>query len=222
MEAGPDLVDEHLGLFPGAEVPTASGLAPVPDIDESPGRPAPNRRAPLLLADIRTLMISIGETAGAWPAGMAARREHGAVADGVRGAHRRSELVALTLEDVTLHATDGLHVRLRRSKTDHEARGTVKALPYGRDPVTCPPCAYVRWRQVVHTWDTAADSAARRAVLPVLRRQAAMTAVPGGEWRRSRCSCTAAAAPAWPARPGPAVVPDGAQDRRDRRPGDVR
>jgi len=37
-------------------------------------------------------------------------------------------------------------VRLRRSKTDQEARGTVKALPYGRDPVTCPPCAYVRWR----------------------------------------------------------------------------
>jgi len=60
--------------------------------------------------------------------------------------HRRSELVALTLDDVTLHATDGLHVRLRRSKTDQEALGTVKALPYGRDPVTCPPCAYVRWR----------------------------------------------------------------------------
>ena len=29
----------------------------------------PNRRAPLLLADIRALMISISETAAAWPAG---------------------------------------------------------------------------------------------------------------------------------------------------------
>ena len=71
-------------------------------------------------------------------------------------------------------------MRLRRSKTDQEAHGTVKALPYGRDPVTCPPCAYVRWRQGLLAWDTAADGAARRAVLPVLRRQAAMTAVTGG------------------------------------------
>ena len=61
-----------------------------------------------------------------------------------------------------------------------KARGTVKALPYGRDPVTCPPCAYVRWRQILHAWDTAADGAGRRAVLPVLRRQAAMTTATGG------------------------------------------
>ena len=74
---------------------------------------------------------------------------------GFAGAHRRSELVALTLADVTLHRTDGLHVRLRSSKTDQEAHGQVKALPYGRDPVTCPPCAYVRWREVLHAWDTA-------------------------------------------------------------------
>gem|GEM_PF-161251 len=140
----------------------------------------PNRRAPLLLADIRALMISIGESAAAWPAGVAARRDAALLLMGFAGAHRRSELVALTLEDVVLHPTDGLHVRLRRSKTDQEARGTVKALPYGRDPVTCPPCAYVRWRQILQAWDTAVGGAGRRAVLPVLRRQAAMTAVTGG------------------------------------------
>ncbi len=100
---------------------------------------------------------------------------------GFAGAHRRSELVALTLDDVTLHATDGLHVRLRRSKTDQEARGTVKALPYGRDPVTCPPCAYVRWRQVLHAWDTADPDGRRRAVMTVLRRQAAASSAGGGD-----------------------------------------
>ena len=94
---------------------------------------------------------------------------------GFAGASRRSELVALTLADVTLHQADGLHVRLRSSKTDQEAHGQVKALPFGRDPVTCPPCAYVRWRQVLHAWDTAADGAGRRAVMRVLRRQAATT-----------------------------------------------
>jgi hypothetical protein len=57
------------------------------------------------------------------------------------GAHRRCELVALTLTDVALHNSDGLHVRIRSSKTDQEARGQVKALPFGRDPATCPPCA---------------------------------------------------------------------------------
>ena len=56
----------------------------------------------------------------------------------------------------------------------------MKALPYGRDPVTCPPCAYVRWRQVLQAWDTAPDGAGRRAVLPVMRRQDAITAVTGG------------------------------------------
>ena len=140
-----------------------------------------NRRAPLLLADIRVLLTSLSAEAGGWPSGVAARRDTALLLMGFAGAHRRSELVALTLADVTLHPTDGLHVRLRRSKTDQEARGTVKALPYGRDPVTCPPCAYVRWRQILHAWDTAdRDGAGRRAVLPVLRRQAAITAVTGG------------------------------------------
>jgi hypothetical protein len=35
----------------------------------------PNRRAPLLLADIRTLITSIAETAAGWPAGVSARRD---------------------------------------------------------------------------------------------------------------------------------------------------
>ena len=56
----------------------------------------------------------------------------------------------------------------------------MKALPYGRDPVTCPPCAYVRWREVLHAFDTAPDGGARRAVMRVLRRQAATEAVGGG------------------------------------------
>ena len=55
----------------------------------------------------------------------------------------------------------------------------MKALPYGRDPVTCPPCAYARWREVLHAADTAPDDGARRAVMRVLRRQAAVVATNG-------------------------------------------
>ena len=112
---------------------------------------------------------------------MAARRDAAVLLMGFAGAHRRSELVALTLADVTLHPTDGLHVRLRRSKTDQEARGTVTALPYGRDPATCPPCAYVRWRQVLQAWDTTDPDGRRRAVMTVLRRQTTTTTASGGE-----------------------------------------
>jgi integrase len=205
------------------QVHTAAGLDP-PGRNETVRRALsgirriratpPNRRAPLLLADIRTLMISIAETAAAWPAGVAARRDMALLLMGFAGAHRRSELVALTLADVTLHPTDGLHVRLRRSKTDQEARGTVKALPYGRDPVTCPPCAYVRWRQILHAWDTAADGAGRRAVLPVLRRQAATAAGSGGEEDEPVLHCcrsTRLPEPVDPARPlFPAVHKTGA------------
>ena len=115
----------------------------------------PVRRTPLLLEDIRTLMTSIEATAAAWPLGVSARRDMAVLLMGFAGASRRSELVALALADVTLHKTDGLHVRLRSSKTDQEGQGQVKALPFGRDPATCPPCAFVRWRHVLHAWDTA-------------------------------------------------------------------
>ena len=130
----------------------------------------PVRRSPLLLDDLRTLMLQLSTRVTEWPDGVAARRDMALLLMGFAGAHRRSELVGLTLGDVTLHRTDGLHVRLRSSKTDQEAHGQVKALPYGRDPVTCPPCAYVRWRELLHAFDTAPDGGGRRAVMPVLRR----------------------------------------------------
>jgi site-specific recombinase XerD len=144
----------------------------------------PVRRSPLLLEDIRALLAPMAASAGTWPTGVAARRDMALLLMGFAGAHRRSELIALTLADVSLHRTDGLHVRLRSSKTDQEAHGAVKALPYGRDPATCPPCAFVRWREVLHANDTAEadDSRAQRtAVLRVLRRQAAFTGVPEGD-----------------------------------------
>ena len=99
---------------------------------------------------------------------------------GFAGAHRRSELVGLTLADVTLHQADGLHVRLRSSQDGPGGPRSVKALPYGRDPVTCPPCAFTRWREVLHAFDTAPAGGTRRAVMRVLRRQAATEVVGGG------------------------------------------
>jgi hypothetical protein len=86
---------------------------------------------------------------------------------GFAGAFRRSELTALTVADVALHPQDALHVRMRRSKTDQEGRGSVKALPYGTNPDTCPPCTYLRWRQVLDT----ADADGRVGILTTLRQR---------------------------------------------------
>ena len=80
----------------------------------------PVRRSPLLLNDVRTLMVHLSDLAGQWPAGVAARRDMTVLLMGFAGAHRRSELVALTVADVTLPSADGLRVRLRSSKTDQE------------------------------------------------------------------------------------------------------
>ena len=59
----------------------------------------PNRRAPLLLADIRTLMISIGETAGGWPPGVAARRDMALLLMGFAGAHLLLQIRTRVLND---------------------------------------------------------------------------------------------------------------------------
>ncbi len=36
----------------------------------------------------------------------------------------------------------------------------VRALPYGRDPQTCPPCALVRWRRLLEAYDDGGRPAA--------------------------------------------------------------
>ncbi len=135
----------------------------------------PRRRAPLLLADIRTLLDSMSKQFGAWPAGVGARRDATLLLMGFASALRRSELVALRVADVTRHPVDGLHLLIRSSKTDPQAHGAVVAVPYGRDPVTCPPCAYVRWRELCEAADSTDPNeprAQRRTLMTVVRLQA--------------------------------------------------
>ncbi len=123
----------------------------------------PKRRSPLLLADVRLLLAELGTQFSVWPAAIAAHRDAALLLMGFTGAHRRSELVNLTVGDVTVHVADGLHVRVRSSKTDQEGAGIVRALPYGRDPATCPPCAFLRWRRILLAYDAGGRRAAMAA-----------------------------------------------------------
>ena len=63
---------------------------------------------------------------------------------GFAGALRRNELVALDVEDVS-EDDAGLRLVLRRSKTNQEAEGAIRGLPYGSHPATCPVRAWRRW-----------------------------------------------------------------------------
>jgi site-specific recombinase XerD len=75
---------------------------------------------------------------------------------GFAGALRRSELVALDVEDVT-EDDHGLRLRLRRSKTDQEGASHLVGVPYGSDPATCPVRAWRAWREYLSDWETYFD-----------------------------------------------------------------
>jgi site-specific recombinase XerD len=123
-------------------------------------RPA-DRKAPLLLGDLKRVFGEID--LNSWPHGVIGQRDTTMLLFGFAGAYRRSELASLQLRDVRIHPEDGLHVLLRSSKTDQESVGVVKGLPFGANPVTCPPCAFVRWVRIL-----AAAGEGRPALIRVL------------------------------------------------------
>jgi site-specific recombinase XerD len=132
----------------------------------------PRRKSPVLLADLETLLA--GFDVRTWPAATGGFRNRCLLLFGWAGALRRSELVALNVSDVRLHREDGLHMTLRRSKTDQEAAGRIVPIPFGRKPGTCAPCAWVRWAALLAAFDgTDRGSGGRVGLLRALRSSAA-------------------------------------------------
>lgn len=123
-------------------------------------------RSPLLTDDVMAIVTAARTEERGWADAVSARRDIALLLMGFAGAFRRSELVGLRGADVAPHPLDGVHITIRRSKTDQEGRGRVHALPRTADPARCPPCAYARWAQVV----AAHDSGGRRAVIALLSR----------------------------------------------------
>ncbi|CAB4907384.1 site-specific integrase [Rhodococcus kroppenstedtii] len=125
-------------------------------------------RAPLVTADITALVEHARRTVTGWAAEVLERRDTALLVMGYTGAFRRSELVDLECRDVRRDRLEGAHVRIRRSKTDQEGSGAVKALPFTDHHRTCPVCAWIRWLQVV----AAFDAGGRVAVIRLLTRAA--------------------------------------------------
>jgi integrase len=58
---------------------------------------------------------------------------------------RRSEIVALDVEDVSVEEDQGLRLLIRRSKTDSIGMGREVGVPVGRHAATCPVLALRAW-----------------------------------------------------------------------------
>ncbi len=87
-------------------------------------------KAAVLTKDLRAMLRTLpGELRGA--------RDRVLLLIGFAGAFRRSELVALNVEDCEF-TTDGLVITLRRSKTDQDGEGRKIGIPYGSNLETCP------------------------------------------------------------------------------------
>lgn len=158
---------------PGSHPDVSMTLA---GIRRSRQRPA-DKKAPLLLGDMNRALDAISLTT--WPGGVIGHRDYAIVLLGWAGAFRRSELANLTLGDLTLHAEDGLHIRVRSSKTDQTGEGRTKAIPFGADARTCGPCAYIRWVRLLN-----AQPEGRSKVMPLIMNADPTEHVCNGVWPR--------------------------------------
>jgi integrase len=123
---------------------------PLQGVLRTHGRP-PRKAAALTLPMLRRLV----ETCDNSPRG---RRDRALLLFGFAGALRRSELVALQVEDVAI-AQHGLRLRIVRGKTDQAGQGAEIGIPRGQYAETCPVRAFEAWQAV-----------ARRQAGPLFRR----------------------------------------------------
>lgn len=73
-------------------------------------------------------------------------RDKAALLLGFAGAFRRSELLAIDIEDITFIPDEGMDIRVKRSKTDQEGKGHIKSIAQGK--THCPILAVKRWIEV--------------------------------------------------------------------------
>jgi integrase len=96
----------------------------------------PTRKAPITLPELRKLLEGIEDD-------LRGQRDRAMLLVGYAGAFRRSELVAVTVADLTFFE-DRLSILLPRSKTDQEGAGKTKVMPR-LDSDLCPVAAIEAW-----------------------------------------------------------------------------
>lgn len=101
---------------------------------------APAKKDPLLVGDVKVIAARLADTAkGA--------RDRALLLVGFAGGLRRSELVALNVEDVRF-GSEGMTITIRRSKTDQVAAGRTIGIGHGSSEESCPVTSLRRWLAV--------------------------------------------------------------------------
>lgn len=97
----------------------------------------PKRQAkPLLLAELKKIVDLRPSYLGL--------RDKALILIGWAGALRRSELVALNVDDISFVA-EGMTVLIKRSKTDQEGDGYIIGIPFAQNESICPVLALQKW-----------------------------------------------------------------------------
>lgn len=98
---------------------------------------AQNRAKALVIADLKIFCDGIRPT-------FLGRRDKALVLVGWSGALRRSELVALNLEDIDF-VDQGMTLQITRSKTDQQGAGYKIGIPFAADKQYCPVLNLKKW-----------------------------------------------------------------------------
>jgi site-specific recombinase XerD len=105
---------------------------------------APRRKAAITTDQVRAMLATLD------PATPLGARDRALLLLGYAMGARRSELVALDVDDLELVPDEGLRIRLRRGKTDQEGRGRLVGVRRGtRSAETCPVRAVQAWLEVL-------------------------------------------------------------------------
>lgn len=106
---------------------------------------APRQKRPLVTDDLRELLRHL-------PDGLKGCRDRALLLLGFAGALRRSEIVALQVDDLSF-VDAGLRVRIKKSKRDQEGAGVTLGIPFGSLKSTCPVRAVERWLEAAQLSD---------------------------------------------------------------------
>lgn len=101
----------------------------------------PRQKAPAVDEDVKRMVDAVE------PQTVQGLRDRALLLLGFAGAFRRSELVALDVEDL-VERPEGLAVRIAHSKTDQEGQGAVIAVPRVPHSPYCPVQAVLDWQVV--------------------------------------------------------------------------
>jgi site-specific recombinase XerD len=124
---------------------------------------APTQKAAATAEILAALLMRTPDT-------LTGKRDRALLALGFAGAFRRSELVALDVEDLR-DDPEGLRVMVRKGKTDQEGRGFEKAIPHGR---------FIRPVALVREWLDAAGIVSGPVFRPISRSGRVRKSAQGG------------------------------------------